>query len=238
MLTNNIDESQAILVVIPSDIGAYKRKGQKEGAKRIHKLIKKMTFAAEIADYGELFLNHFSLKKTHETIENEIKKIKDYGKPLIIIGGDHSISYGCMKNFPEAQIYLFDAHPDLIKEEGIITHGSFMQHFKNRSKIIGKRFKTKQEAEELITLGEIETDKAYVSIDLDVLDPSIMPGVSHPVSGGWSLEQLKNEISKVSDRKKVVCIDIVEFSSIVETTKSIKAIEDLLRFVFQKFLNE
>ena len=238
MLTNNIDESQAILVVIPSDIGAYKRKGQKEGAKKIYKLIKKMRFAADVADYGELFLNHFSLKNTHDTIEREIKDVKKYGKPLIIIGGDHSISYGCMKNFPKAQIYLFDAHPDLIKEDKNITHGSFMQHFKNRAKIIGKRYKTKQEAEELITLGEIETEKAYISIDLDILDPSIMPGVSHPVSRGWSLEQLKKEVGKIFDEKQVVCIDITEFSAVVETTKSIKAIEDLLRFVFQKFLKE
>ena len=137
MLTNNVDESQAILVVIPSDIGAYKRRGQEVGAKVIYDLIKRMKFDLKILDYGEIFLDPFSLKKTHKIIEREIEKVIEFGKPIIVLGGDHSISYGCMKNFPEAQIHFFDAHPDLVKEKEHITHGSFMNYFKDRVKLYG-----------------------------------------------------------------------------------------------------
>ncbi len=237
MLTKNIDESQAILVVAASDIGAYRRRGQKEGAKLIHKLIKSINFDTKICDYGELFLNHFSLDDTHKTIDSEIKKVKDFGKPIILIGGDHSTSYGCMKNFPEAQIYMFDAHPDLVDDKDIITHGSFLRHFKNRARLFGTRYRTEQEANEISGLKEIKTDKAYISIDIDVLDPSIMPGVSHPVKGGWSLEKLEEEVKKIFETKNVVCIDINEFSPLMESEKSLETIEKLLRFVFQKFLS-
>ena len=237
MLTNNINESQAVLIVIPSDIGAYRRRGQVKGARLIHKLIKKMNFDTKILDYGELFLDHFSLENTHNQIEKDIVKAKSFEKPLLVIGGDHSISYGCMKSFPNSQVYMFDAHPDLIKDEKYITHGSFLRHFSNRAIIKGNRYQTKQERNDITNLKEIDTNDAYISIDLDVLDPSIMPGVSHPVRKGWDLNKLKNEISNIFEEKNVVCIDITEFSAIVEHKKSLKVIQELLDFLFQKFLS-
>lgn len=58
------------------------------------------------------------------------------------------------------------------------------------------------------------TDDLYISIDLDVLDPSIMPATGTPEPGGLDWNTVITYLKKVFESKNVVGFDIVEFSPI------------------------
>src|SRR3989344_3120238 len=58
----------------------------------------------------------------------------------------------------------------------------------------------------------IKTKKIYLSIDVDGLDPSVMPGTGTPVSGGLKWNYTLNLIEKLFQEKNVIGADIVEVS--------------------------
>lgn len=58
------------------------------------------------------------------------------------------------------------------------------------------------------------TDEVYVTIDLDVLDPSLMPSVGTPEPGGMGWYDLLELLRSVTKEKKVVGFDVVELSPI------------------------
>ncbi len=230
MIVKSIDDCDLILVVVPSDIGSTRRCGQAEGALLIYELVKELESDVKILDYGELFIDKFDLKKVHENVELEISKLKDYNKPLLLIGGDHSISYSAMNVFEKCQIISFDAHPDIVKDS-VINHESFLREFMNRLSIKGVRNGSNQELEDLKRLRRIKSKEAYVSIDFDVLSPNIFPGVAYPEVDGWSLERLQNELKSIFSEYTIKCVDLVEFCPLIEKEKSLEVIRKLITFL-------
>ena len=57
-----------------------------------------------------------------------------------------------------------------------------------------------------------ETDRLYVSIDLDVLDSSVAPGHSLPEPGGLDYRQLRGIVVEVARRGRVIGFDVVELN--------------------------
>jgi agmatinase len=72
-------------------------------------------------------------------------------------------------------------------------------------------------------IGEGE-EKTYLSIDIDVLDPSIAPGVENPEPCGMSLERLISLIQGIIERKNVVASDVVEVNPKLDTLNGITSI--------------
>ena len=56
------------------------------------------------------------------------------------------------------------------------------------------------------------SNEVYISVDLDVLDPSLMAAVGTPEPGGMGWRQINGILRHVADRKKVVGFDVVELS--------------------------
>jgi agmatinase len=54
------------------------------------------------------------------------------------------------------------------------------------------------------------TSNVYVTVDLDVFDPSIMPSTGTPEPGGLGWYQLLNLLKEVSKKKNIVGCDVVE----------------------------
>ncbi|PLB46585.1 Arginase/deacetylase [Aspergillus steynii IBT 23096] len=79
----------------------------------------------------------------------------------------------------------------------------------------------------------------YLSIDIDVLDPSIAPATGTPESGGWTTRELKRYIKGLEDLN-IVGADVVEVSppydSVAETTSVAAAdlIVDILAAMVKK----
>jgi len=158
---------------------------------------------------------------------------------FLFLGGDHSITYQSVRSIKEASkeefgLIYFDAHPDLyyeydndryshacvvrrLVEEDIIKPENILQ--------IGIRAATKEQMDfarknniKMITSSEIynrikfrtDFEKAYLSFDLDVLDPAYAPGVGNPEPGGLSTRELVEIIHNLDIR--VMSFDIVELS--------------------------
>jgi len=65
-----------------------------------------------------------------------------------------------------------------------------------------------------VVVRELVPDQTalYVSIDIDVLDPSVAPGVSLPEPGGLSYRQLRRVLVEVARRGRVIGFDVVELN--------------------------
>ena len=61
-------------------------------------------------------------------------------------------------------------------------------------------------------IKSIKTKKVYLSLDVDGIDPSFMPGTGTPVQGGLDWNYTLNLIEKLFEKKEVIGADIVEVS--------------------------
>ena len=161
-------------------------------------------------------------------------------KQLLILGGEHSITYGTYTSFPKETGYVvFDAHYDLRDEfaDTKLSHASYLRRIveeRGSDNIlhVGARAFVAEELEFLqenniktITDKEIRDgkgsqllrdhvssfDSIYSSFDLDVLDPAFAPGVGNPEAVGITSRELFDMISSFSDTK-VTGVDIVELN--------------------------
>jgi agmatinase len=136
-------------------------------------------------------------------------------------------------------LLYFDAHPDFVSSTrnyygSVITDSSDYINF-TKSILIGTRAAELEELEnaskqklEIITpidiiemginatvkkiVSKCRTNKVYLSIDLDCMDPGVAPGVSVPAPGGLFPLDLLYMIKKITENLHIVGMDIVELS--------------------------
>ena len=213
----------------------------------------------KVNDSGDLDLPFGSTQGALNMIEEQAKKIFNANKKPLMIGGEHLVSLPIIKEafnkYPDLPIIHFDAHTDL-REEYLgekLSHSSVFKRvwdFIGDGKIyqFGIRSGTKEEfywAKEghtyinkfnFDTLDEIveklKDKPIYFSIDLDVLDPSIMSGTGTTEAGGVTFNELINAIKEVS-KLNIIGADIVELSphydhSGVSTAVACKVLREML----------
>ena len=200
-------------------------------------------FDNDIFLLDEFILSRNSAKEAVEGVEQAIRDwaVKKNKFPLVL-GGEHSISSGVTralkaknKNFGVLQI---DAHTDFLNtfEGSKYSHACVMRRiFDQGLKItqVGIRnenSETKEFLSRSSTKKQVTTfygadtplqkilkslpENVYITIDLDGLDPSIMPSVGTPEPGGLSWQQLLDILQAVFKSKKVIGADIVELAPI------------------------
>lgn len=184
-------------------------------------------------DIGDLHLTG-NLDNNLDEIRFTIKRILDDRKIPLSIGGEHLITLPIIQALSEIyhdlHIIAFDAHTDLSdKYRNIqLSHANVMRLVYNivgrkRLFMFGTRSGTKEDKQfmagnifssyeppEASTIEKLKDKPIYISIDIDVLDPSIAPGVTTPEPLGWKYEELYETIKKFSRFKKIVGIDITE----------------------------
>jgi agmatinase len=174
-------------------------------------------------------------------------------KLLVILGGEHSLTYGTLGSFPKDTCYIvFDAHYDLRDgyADAHLSHAAYLRRVVEKRGAeniihVGARSFVKEELAFLkehhiktITDKDVRDgngpkmvkdalsvfNKTYVSIDLDVLDPAFAPGVGNPEAAGITSRELFDMIYAM-DGKKISCLDIVELNPTYDTgaTSSIAA---------------
>lgn len=175
---------------------------------------------------------HAVLKKTTELLKSD--------KYLTFFGGEHSISIGIIeafrKTYPDLSVLQLDAHADL-REEYLgspYNHACAMHAASKDTNLVQVGIRSMDKSEKVFLnpdqcffAHEIHEDstwmersiekmaeQVYLTIDLDVLDPSIMPSTGTPEPGGMDWYTLLNYLKKVFLEKNVLGFDIVEFSPI------------------------
>ena len=204
-------------------------------------------------DAGDLELPLGNTYKSLDVIEQNVEDIYKDGKRVFGIGGEHLVTLpeikAVSKFYNDFAIVHFDAHTDLREEylgeemshSAVIRHASKIVGPRN-IKQIGIRSGMKEEFEfmkENDTLCCIYSDldclkgrKIFVTVDLDVLDPSVMPGTGTPESGGMQFNELMGWFDYLKDFD-IIGADVVELApdydaSGVSTAVATKVIRELL----------
>lgn len=166
-----------------------------------------------------------------EWIENRYREYIKDNKFVIMIGGEHTITLGAIRSFADKfTVVSFDAHFDLRDEylSQKYSHTTVMRRVYEKAPVVfvGQRTASKEEEEFLNRehipyfkkpdiekiLESINTDKVYLSIDMDVLDPALMPAVANPEPDGILWNDLIDCLRKIIKEKIIIGVDIVEFS--------------------------
>lgn len=192
-----------------------------------------------VVDYGDCFFDFGQPQKVPDAIEAHATKIISQGPALLALGGDHFIAYPLLKaharkyGAPLSLIH-FDAHSDTWSdEEERIDHGTMFFHAARDGIVdpassvqIGLRTTNPD------TLGFnildaqwvhengiaaatrkiksiVGAKPAYLTFDIDCLDPSFAPGTGTPVCGGLSSYQAL-EILRGLVGINLVGMDLVE----------------------------
>lgn len=204
-------------------------------------------------DAGDL---EFPLGNTYaslDLIEQNVEDIYKDGKKVFGIGGEHLVTLpeikAVSKFYKDLAIVHFDAHTDLREEylgeemshSAVIRHASKIVSPEN-IKQIGIRSGMKEEFDfmkkhktlihEYNELDCLKGKKIFVTVDLDVLDPSVMPGTGTPESGGFEFNQLIGWFEYLRNFD-IVGADVVELApdydtSGVSTAVAAKVIRELL----------
>ncbi len=186
-----------------------------------------------IHDLGDVSLNERA--SDHVLIRNRCRTIAEAGEVPIILGGDHSVTWpivaGLVPVHGLLSILHFDAHPDVYAdfEGNPHSHASpFARILENRLSArlvqIGVRTlnhhcreQVERFAVEIVPMSQFTPSRApilagplYISIDLDGIDPSEAPGVSHPEPGGLTVREVIAVLHAQTAR--IVGADIVELN--------------------------
>jgi arginase len=184
-------------------------------------------------DVGDLHISPGAEGRSQ--IEEAVHTILEGGPRLLILGGDHSVTYPVVKGFSRhyraLNILHIDAHSDLYPEYG----GSRYSHACPFARIMEEGLVKRLVQVGIRTLNDVQKKQAerfgveiiemrrwnpgielifdgplYLSLDLDVLDPAFAPGLSHPEPGGFSTREVLSLLEKV--RGNLVGADIVELN--------------------------
>ncbi len=210
-------------------------------------------------DIGDLDLPMGDVEKDLDEISRVTSLILDDGKKSLMIGGEHLVTLATVreyvKRFPDLHIIHFDAHTDL-REEFLGRELSHATVLRKCYDLLGdgriyqfgirsgdsSEFRWAEQGHthlrkfDLVGLKEcIETLKdkpVYITIDLDVLDPSVFPGTGTPEAGGITYKELQQAILDMRGLNHIVGADMVELSphydqSGVSTAVACKVLREL-----------
>jgi agmatinase len=199
-------------------------------------------------DAGDLLLPFGNAAKSLDIIADFVRGVLADGKIPVGLGGEHLVSWPVIqevyKQYPDLAIIHFDAHTDLREEyEGEpLSHStplrkaaelmgpSNIYQFGIRSgskedwtyaKESGIHFHPFEVAEPLKReLPSLEGRPVYVTIDIDVLDPSAAPGTGTTEAGGITSKELLEAVHAIArSGVNVVGFDLVEVAPIYDPTE-------------------
>ena len=177
-----------------------------------------------------------------DEIERVAYEVIGRDKFLMSLGGEHSITpplvSAAARRYPTLSLLQIDAHADMRDAYmgTIHNHACAMRRCIEFASItqVGIRSLSIEEAEVLPRLGttvfydysmrrdprwidrvvESLRDDVYVTIDVDGLDPAIMPATGTPEPGGLSWPEITALLRATAERRRIVSADVVELSPI------------------------
>ena len=125
-----------------------------------------------------------------------------------------------------------------IRGPGSSGKQDFMDALEYGSRIIGMREIRKFGIEEVVSKIP-DAERYYVTIDCDVLDPSIAPGNGSPSLGGMTYEELRDTLEGITKKGEVVGFDFLEVAPMYDPTQvtplvAARIILDFLGFIFRR----
>jgi len=185
-------------------------------------------------------MENSSPERVFSSVRKRVSELLNLDKFLTFFGGEHSVSIGIIEAFRDKYrdltVLQLDAHTDLRPEYlgSAFNHACAMHKACLNTNLIQVGIRSMDVSEKQYIRAdhcflardifnsnhwfdqavELMTEKVYISIDLDVFDPSVMPATGTPEPGGLSWYQVIRFLKYVFEKRDVVGFDIVEFSPI------------------------
>ena len=201
---------------------------------------------ASVFDSGDLELPFGAPDAALDMIESRASEILDAGKIPFLLGGEHLVTLGSVravaKRYPDLHIVHFDAHADLREDYlGVkLSHACVLRRCHDilgdgRIFQFGIRSGTRDERQ-FMKDGHVTTElfsdstlpevikkigpnaPVYLTVDLDVIDPSEFPGTGTQEAGGFKFIQLLGDLRQICKNLNVVALDNVELSPALDPT--------------------
>jgi agmatinase len=176
------------------------------------------------------------------TVRRTVAGVVADGKIPVMLGGEHSISFGAVaavkEKYPNLRVLQLDAHADLRDSYQCspYSHASVARRISEICPLVqaGIRSFSSEEAK-FMKSGAVSTYSSdfifshrdwreeicaklsgdlYITLDIDVLDPSIMPSTGTPEPGGLSWRHVLDLVREATKRCRVVGFDVVELAPI------------------------
>jgi agmatinase len=171
-----------------------------------------------------------------EAVGRRVLEYLEDDKFVVTVGGEHSVSIGAVKAHLEhcgqMSVLQLDAHSDMRDEYNgsKYNHACVMARIREFSPIVQVGIRSMDSSEkEFLEKGSVFwagdicnndgwikkvvsklSEKVYVTIDLDVFDPSIMPSTGTPEPGGLMWYEVLELLKAVCERREIVGFDVVE----------------------------
>ena len=198
----------------------------------------------KVHDIGDLELPLGEKKLSLDLIRKALQKVLSKKKFPILLGGEHLITLPIVEEIfqahPDLHILHIDAHTDL-REEYLgetLNHSTVMKRVVD---LLGTRrlfqLGIRSGAEEEFTLAKkmrsivrpdpksletmvrrLKNRSVYITLDLDVIDPSLLPGVGTPEPGGFTFQGFVSLLEELQPLH-VVGFDIVELTPDYDPTQ-------------------
>jgi agmatinase len=179
-----------------------------------------------------------------ERIASAVTKILALGKRPVVLGGEHTVTWGVIRGYLEAGekdigVVQLDAHADLRDryQGDRLSHACVMRRIVEAGVPLfqlGVRALCEEEvrARDRFGVGHLDAeilvperrtevplpddfpDRVFFTLDVDGLDPSVIPATGTPVPGGPDWYQTLALIESVSRQRRIAGIDIMEFAPI------------------------
>lgn len=210
-------------------------------------------------DSGDLELPFGSTNRVVADIAMRADMILSDGKIPFMIGGEHLVTLGSVmavsEKFEDLYIVHFDAHADLRDDylgqklshacvirrcHDIVGDGHIFQFGIRSGDRDEFRFSDEHTFMNKFNLDGVEGivsllkgKNVYLTVDLDVLDPSVFPGTGTPEAGGVTFDELRRALTIVCSELNIVGCDVNELSpqydqSGVSTAVACKIIREML----------
>ncbi len=183
-----------------------------------------------------------SLEHTVRAIGARVGELMDAGKWVVTLGGEHSLTPGpvaaAAARHPGLTVFQLDAHADLREsyEGNRWSHACAMARSLEHAPVraVGIRSYCREEAERIAAgipgyeivhgweqrqpgwidraLAGLDGRPVYLTVDVDYLDPAVVPATGTPEPGGGSWWSTLELLDGLFDRAAVVACDVVELA--------------------------
>jgi agmatinase len=199
-----------------------------------------------IVDVGDADVLPTNVEQTFANITAMTRALLDRGAMPVALGGDHAISFPIVRAFDEdIHVVHFDAHMDYVPffHGMTMTNGTSMRQaamlpqVKSITEIgirslrvmeeealdarkDGTRVVTMEEYLDLGIRGLVDSlprdAKVYVTIDIDVLDMSLIPGCLSGEPNGMSYAMLRDTLGALAEQVEIAAFDLAEVNPLLD----------------------
>lgn len=219
-----------------------------------------------VFDSGDIELPMGSSEMALNAIGERTREILNAGKLPFMLGGEHLVTLGAFREvamkYPDVHIVHLDAHADLRDDylgvklshacvlrrcHDIVGDGRIHQYGIRSGEREEWKFSREGHTEmhpfdiaPLLSLTEPITESpVYLTVDLDVLDPSTFPGTGTPEAGGVSFRELCVALQRICELHNIVGVDINELApnldiTGVSTAVACKVVRETLLALYEK----